>query len=294
MASKRATMAVMFWSALESKGRRRLKLNSNFRGWPLAQRTLWAWLFALATAASPAAAQTAPSLVLGAQGSIAAQYWIDPSGKATLDVAQTAFEGKQGRPADPARVMPFGAGAAVWYQLQLPKLPAPAQAVLTVPIPGIGQVELFDPDGAGGWHSRRSGDAINVDQWSVRYLYPAFALTMQPGETQATYLRMQNSHPVRVTWQLQDAAGFLETAKLWHLALGAYVGLMALVVLLSVANAVSWRDSIHLYYAVHVVLVGLSVLALTGLAGEYLWPANAWWNDAASILIPAVSVGWAA
>ena len=269
-------------------------MSSNFRGWPLVRRTLWALLFALATAAGLAVAQTDPSLVRGAQGSIAAEYWVDPTGKATLDAARTAFEGKQGRPADPAQVMPFGAGAAVWYQLQLPKLASPAQAVFTVPVPGIEQVELFHPDGVGGWHSQRSGDAINVDQWPVPYLYPAFALTVQPGETQASYLRIQNSHAVRVTWHLKSAAGFLETAKLWHLALGAYVGLMALVVLLSVANAVSWRDSIHLFYAVHVVLVGLSILSLTGLAGEYLWPANARWNDEASILIPAVSVGWAA
>lgn len=269
-------------------------MSSNFHGRSFVQRILRALLLALATIAGPAAAQVDPSLVWAPPGSIAAQYWIDPSGNAALDVARSAFEAKQGRPADPAKVMPFGGGAAVWYQLQLPTTPAPAQVVFTVPIPGIEQVELFHPDGAGRWRSQRSGDAIDVDQWPVRHLHPAFALTVQPGETQPTYLRIQNSHPVRVTWQLQDAGAFLEEAKVWHLALGMYVGLMVLVVLLSVANAVSWRDSIHLYYAVHVVLVGLSILSLTGLAGEYLWPANAWWNDKASILIPSISVGWAA
>jgi two-component system, sensor histidine kinase LadS len=269
-------------------------LGASFCRWPFRQPVLRAFVLALAAVATLAAAQTDPSQVWAERGSIAAQYWTDPSGSAALEVARTAFEAKQGRPADPRMVMPFGGGAAVWYQLQLPNVPAPAQAVFTVPIPGIEQVELFHPDGAGGWRSQRSGDAIAVDQWPVPHLYPAFALTVQPGQTQATYLRIQNSHPVRVTWQLQDAGGFLETAKVWHLALGMYAGLMVLVVLLSVANAVSWRDPIHLYYAVHVVLVGLSVLSLTGLAGEYLWPANAWWNDKASILIPAVSVGWAA
>jgi two-component system, sensor histidine kinase LadS len=258
------------------------------------QRTLWAFLLTLATAAGLAAAQTTPSLAEAGRAHIAAQYWVDPSGNAALEAAQTAFASNQGRAADPKQVMPFEGGAAVWYQLQPPKVSAPVQAVLTVPIPGIESVELFHPHGAGAWHAQRSGDAIDVDQWPVPYLHPAFALSLQPGETRPTYLRIQNSHPVRVTWQLRDAGGFLESAKVWHLALGVYVGFMVLVVLLSVANAVSWRDRIHLYYAVHVVLVGLSVMSLTGLAGEYLWPANAWWNDKASILIPAVSVGWAA
>src|SRR4051812_13580566 len=59
-------------------------------------------------------------------------------------------------------------------------------------------------------------------------------------------------------------------------------------------NTVSWRDPIHLLYAGHVVLVGLSILSLTGLAGEYLWPDNAWWNDKAPVVLPAASLGWAA
>lgn len=255
---------------------------------------LRALLLALAAIAGPAAAQADASLAWAPQASIAAQYWIDPSGNAALEVARSAFEAAQGRPADPAMVMPFGGTAAVWYQLQLPKTASAVQAMFTVPVPGIQQVELFRPEGAPGWRSLRSGDGIDVDQWPVRHLYPTFPLTLQPEETQATYLRIQNSHPIRVTWQLQGAGDFLEAAKVWHLALGVYVGLMVLVVLLSVANAVTWRDTIHLYYAVHVVLVGLSILSLTGLAGEYLWPANAWWNDKASILIPSVSVGWAA
>jgi two-component system, sensor histidine kinase LadS len=209
-------------------------------------------------------------------------------------VARNEFEAGRGDPADAGQVMPFGGGAAVWYRLQLPGITAPAQAVLTVPIPGVELVELFQPDGAGGWRSQRAGDAINVEQWPVRHLFPAFALAVQAGEMPPLYLRLQHSHPARMAWQLQDAGAFMETTKLWHLALGMYAGFIMLVVLLSVANAFSWRDSIHLYYAVHVVLVGLGVLSLTGLAGEYLWPANAWWNDKASILIPAFSVGWAA
>jgi two-component system, sensor histidine kinase LadS len=259
------------------------------------QRMLWACLLALATAAGLATAQPVdPSPASSGHANTAAQYWIDPSGNAALEVARAAFANNQGRPADPEQVMPFKGGAAVWYQLLMPQVSAPEQAVFTVPIPGIKSVELFHQDDAGGWRSQHSGDAIDVDQWPLRYLHPAFALTLQPGETQPTYLRIQNSHPVRVIWQLRDAGDFLESAKQWHLALGVYVGFMVLVLLLSVANAASWRDSIHLYYAVHVVLVGLSVLSLTGLAGEYLWPGNAWWNDTSSILIPSVSVGWAA
>jgi GGDEF domain-containing protein len=220
------------------------------------------------------------------------QYWADETGRASFDAARAAFEAGQGRPADPTVVMPLGGGRAVWYRLQLPPVQAPARAVLTVPFPGMDVVEMFRPQGAGRWYVERAGDSLPVEAWPVRYMYPAFAFTVHPDEAQATYLRVQHSHPIAVSWVLRDASSFGEAGKLWHLALGAYVGFMVLVIVLSVANAAAWRDAIHLYYAVHVVLVGLSQLSLTGLAGEYLWPGNAWWNDIASVALPAGGLAW--
>jgi len=264
-----------------------------FQGGPFWRRLARAFVLVLVTVtAGLAAAQTEPSLAWAERGDVPGQYWIDAPGKASLEAARAAFDGGQGRASDPALIMPLGGGVAIWYRLQLPAVAAPARAVFTVPFGGMNNVELFRPDGAGGWREQRSGESLPVSRWPVRYLHPAFAFTLQPGETQATYLRVQHSHPTGVAWVLRDASSFSESAKLWHLALGAYAGFMVLVVLLSIFNTFSWRDPIHLYYAVQVVLVGLSIMSLTGLAGEYLWPNNAWWNDKAEVVIPAASLGW--
>ncbi len=268
--------------------------SSNFRGCRFVQPLPACLLLALATVAGSASAQTLAAALPVLPGHVSAQYWIDPSGTATLDAARAALEAGKGRVADPSEVMPFGGGTAVWYRLELPEVVVPTQAVFTVPIAGVDRLDLFSPEGARGWHSQSAGDALDVNQWPVRFLYPAFSLTLPPGQVRATYMRVQNNHAIPVEWQLQDAGSFMQTVNLWHLALGGYVGLIVLVLLLSVVHAVSWRDFIHLYYAVHVVLVGLSILSLTGLAGEYLWPAHPWWNDKAPTVIPAVSMLWAA
>jgi diguanylate cyclase (GGDEF)-like protein len=246
----------------------------------------------LATAAGLAGAQTEPSLSWAGRVDVPGRYWVDAPGKASLETARAAFDNDQGRAANPAQIMPLGGGVAVWYRLQLPVVAAPALAVFTVPFGGMDNVELFRPEGAGGWREQRAGESLPVSQWPLRYLHPAFAFTLQPGEAQPTYLRIQHSHPTGVSWVLWDASSFAESAKVWHLALGAYAGFVLLVVLLSIFNAVSWRDPIHLYYAVQVVLVGLGVMSLTGIGGEYLWPNNAWWNDKASVVLPAASLGW--
>lgn len=218
--------------------------------------------------------------------------WFDDSGRASFERARAAFEAGQGRPVDPARLMPLGGGGAVWYRLQLPRVSSPWRAVFEVTFAGMDHVELFLPDGADGWTMQRSGDAVPVSEWPVHYLHPAFLVNVQPQQAQPAYLRIRHSQDIRVNWVLRDASDFSQVAKLWHLGLGAYVGFMLLVVMLSVVNTVSWRDPIHFYYAVHVVLMGLTVCAVTGLAGEYLWPDEPWWNDRAPLVMPAVSLAW--
>lgn len=262
------------------------------RAWPLVRRIAHAFLLLLAASAGLAAAQGEPSLVWAHRGAVAAQSWFDTTGSASLSVARAAFDGEQGRPVDFNQIVPLGQGHAVWYRVQLPPSPTRSRAVLVVPFAGIDQAELFRPDGQGGWQVQRAGDSIPVARWPMPYLYPAFAFTVETAEPQPTYLRLQHSHPIGVNWLLWDASTFNESSKLWHLVLGACAGIMLLVVVLGLAHAWSWRDPIHLYYAVHVALVGLSLMSVTGLAGEYLWPDNAWWSDIASVVLPMAALAW--
>jgi len=248
---------------------------------PLLAGVLW-----LAAAICPATASSAPATQAGAQ------YWMDRSGRVPIEVAQQAFDGGAGLPADPKRVMPLGSDAAVWYRLDLPAVTTPTRAALSMEFAGIDSVELFRADAAGRWQVQRTGDARPVSEWPLRYPKPTFVFTVQPGEREATYLRVRNAQPVRVDWVYETADDLAESAKLSHLAAGAYGGLIVVVVLISLCAAVSWRDPIHLYYTVHVLLVALSVMALTGFAGNYLWPDNAWWNDKAPAVVPALALAW--
>ncbi len=220
------------------------------------------------------------------------RFWADGSGEAGLAQARAAFDAGQGRALHSGELMPLGRGRAVWYRLVLPQVSVPVQGVLTVPIASIDSVEAFRPAGRATWQSERAGDVLPVGEWPVRYLHPAFFLLLQPGDSQrVAYVRVRHSHVLSLEPVLQELADFNESNKLWHLLLGGYLGFLVLVIVLAVAHAVLWRDSIHLYYGGHVLLVGLVVLSLTGLAGEYLWPWNAWWNDIAPAVLAAAALG---
>lgn len=260
-----------------------------------AHRAPWPWLLLagllLALAALRAVAAPAEPLIARAPGDAAGVYWIDTTGVATLAQAQAAFASGAGRPADMDAVMPIGPSSAIWYRLQMPPVPQPLRAVLRIAFPGTDHVDLYRPVDGGQWQRMRSGDHVPVVDWPLRNIDPSFMFTIEPGE-RPTFMRVENAQPIRVRWTLQDARSFFESLKLWHFALGAYGGFIAMVVLLSLFNAVSWRDPIHLYYAVHVVMVALSIVALTGVGNEYLWPDSPRWADAAPVVIPGLAMAW--
>ncbi|MDP1956316.1 MAG: 7TM diverse intracellular signaling domain-containing protein [Polaromonas sp.] len=239
----------------------------------------------------PAVAQTDQAAGpgwMGTQG--AAQLVIDGSGQQTLAQIEQRFSLGEAEPANAARIMPTGGSTAVWYRLALPVVSVPTPLVLALPHPGMNSVDLYRPLADGGWGVERSGDSIPVAQWPLPYLHPAFELVLQPGEARASYLRVQHSHPISVRWSVWSTRDFQESGKRWHFFLGAYVGLMALVILICMVNAYVLRDSIHLYYAAYVLFITFGQLSLTGLAGEYLWPGSAWWNDVASNVLPVTGV----
>ncbi|MDO9359344.1 MAG: 7TM diverse intracellular signaling domain-containing protein [Polaromonas sp.] len=237
----------------------------------------------LAAAAVPVQADTAEEW-FGRQGE--SLVLIDMSGEQTpYDMAQRFARG-EGVPAQTGRIMPTGGAASMWYQLTLPPVAVPTLRVLAVPHPGMNRVDFYRPLADGSWRVEHSGDSIAVSKWPLRYLHPAFEFVQLPDEMHPTYLRVQHSHPINVRWTLWSTREFQESSKRWHLLLGAYMGLVALVIILCSVNAWTWRDSIHSYYAAYVAVIALGQFSLTGLAGEYFWPHSAWWNDVASNVLP--------
>lgn len=214
---------------------------------------------------------------------------LDTAGDLTIDQVHARFEAGEGQTVGIGQIMPTGGGRILWYWLQLPSVAAPTRVVLEVPYPGMDNVELYrlasHAGGGGEWQPQRSGDLIPVMSWPLRHLHPAFELLLLPGESRPTYLRVAHSYPINVYWTLSDARSFQEHSEDWHLLLGIYIGLVLLIVMMSGVHAVSWRDSIHLFFAGYVLVVALGQLSLTGLGGEYLWPGSAWWNDRAPVAL---------
>ena len=223
-----------------------------------------------------------------------ADVLMDPSGQQSFAEIQRRFDNGESRPVSGSSPLPLGGERTAWLRISLPDVPAPTEAVLTVAHPGMDSVVLHQPAPGGLWKVQVSGDKLPVSQWPMPYLHPAFSLEISAADPRPVYLAVQHSTPIGIYWQLWDRASFDRQSSTLHMVLGGYLGFVVLVVILSCFNAYNWRDPIHLVYAGYVVILGLGQLSLTGLAGEYLWPDHARWNDLAAVTVPMFSAGWAA
>jgi GGDEF domain-containing protein len=257
---------------------------------------VWPWLLLLACCVPAAAQSAAPTVAAPAWHGLQypADVLIDDSGTQTLANVQDRFARGDFSTVSGSAVQPLGGAKTAWLRIRLPAVTSPTPAVLTVVHPGMDSVVLYHPVPGGSWQAQYAGDSLPVARWSIPYLHPAFALDVSPEDARPVYMAVRHSSPVGVYWQLWDKAGFEQQGTMLHMVLGGYLGFIVLVVILSCVNALNWRDPIHLVYAIYVVILGLGQLSLTGLAGEYFWPDNPWWNDIAAVALPMWSAGWAA
>lgn len=259
---------------------------------------VWQWLLVLACCGPTAAQSVAPTVAVPAPVWHGLQYpadvLIDDSGTQTLAAVQDRFARGDFSTVGGNAVQPLRGARTAWFRIRLPPVTSPASAVITVVHPGMDGVVLYHPVAGSNWQAQYSGDSLPVARWSMPYLHPAFALDVSPEDARPVYMAVRHSSPVGVYWQLWDKASFEQQDRTLHMVLGGYLGFIVLVVILSGVNAFNWRDPIHLVYAIYVVILGLGQLSLTGLAGEYFWPDNSWWNDIAAVAVPMCSAGWAA
>ena len=213
----------------------------------------------------------------------------DPGGTQGVARISARFAAGEGRPVSGQEVFALGGPQVQWFAIDLPPILAPRAAVLTVPHAGMNRVTLYWQGEGGRWLMAESGDQVPVAHWPMPYLHPAFGFVAQPGLSRV-YLSVQHSQPIGVRWRLWDRERFDDSSRLWHLAIGLYAGCMLLVVVLSVIDAVVWRESLPLYNALAVLCIGLAMAALTGLGGEFLWPLQPRWNDTATMALPSLAV----
>ena len=164
-----------------------------------------------------------------------------------------------------------------WIKLTLQRdMHAPARWVLEVGSVTQLDLQLYQPDGRGGWRVRQSGERVafseNRDHPYRRMVFDLAALGEQPT---TFYLRAfdpaGNSFPLRI-WQLDDLT---QLAARENLGLGAIYGVVFALLLYNLFILISLRDKAYFWYVLTTAFALLFIMSMTGHGAQYLWPNHA-------------------
>jgi two-component system, sensor histidine kinase LadS len=181
----------------------------------------------------------------------------------------------------------------LWLRLDvLRSAKAPAIWVLSVPLPFIDKVTLYQPNTAGGFNAISAGDRIAVAQWPERARYPLFRISVPEG-TQTLYVQIQGSTSANIPVVLASEAEANSDTQISYLGLGLVFGLLLLMVLVCVLQGYAYKDGVYALYGAYVLMVIVAIACYNGLAAQYLWDESPVWADNSQAVMGALTSGMA-
>jgi two-component system, sensor histidine kinase LadS len=162
--------------------------------------------------------------------------------------------------------------------------------VLEVGSSTVAKAQLFYRGNDGHWVQQEAGSDFAVSDWPLPGRYPTFELSTQPDRPVRYWLRLEQDHvefsaPLRI----YRASWLLPVRERVQFLFGADFGLIALIALGSVANAIVHRDRNFAVFSLYVAALGVGQLAAFGLGEEHLWDGWPRWNETAMFLLPGIS-----
>ncbi len=166
--------------------------------------------------------------------------------------------------------------------------------LLQLEYPLFDNITVFIPDGSGGYSQKVTGDALPYAERDVNHRTYLFRLPEHKGEVRDYYLRLQTEGSTQVSMSLWKAETFIEEVDSSNLLLGAYYGVMLLLLLTAFVSYMKVREKLFLFYGLYLLSYILFQFSLNGFSYQYLWPGSPWFTTrATSAFIGIVVVGGA-
>jgi len=230
--------------------------------------------------ALPLGAQTPLSTPSVPWSGLTPPAWIlsDGGGAQTPARVMGRFAAGEGAVAQPGDRAALRASGAHWLAIDLPAVQAPREVVLEIPVSDVQRVVFYSPQADERWASAEAGALLPVARWPMAHLSPAFAWTLQPGQNRV-YLSVEGRRPTELAWRLWDRSAFERHAQTLHLIWGAALGGMVLLVVMSLVQALQYRNGLPLSFAGACLALAVAAAAHGGVGAEYLWPERAGWSE---------------
>ncbi|UPT65690.1 MAG: sensor histidine kinase [Sphingobacteriales bacterium JAD_PAG50586_3] len=147
---------------------------------------------------------------------------------------------------------------------------------LMVDYPMLDTVQYFGVDKAGIVDSFYSGSAYPFSQRQIDNNRIIFELK---SDITTIYLRVRSSYNLQLPLTLYSYEKLNSTIGKENFYQGSYFGFVILIVIYGLLIYISSRDSIYIYYLLHVAVTGLIMAHLSGYTFQNLWPNYPYLNN---------------
>ncbi|WP_371282450.1 7TM diverse intracellular signaling domain-containing protein [Dokdonella sp.] len=156
--------------------------------------------------------------------------------------------------------------------------------------PLLDYLDLWAPDGKGGWRHIATGDRTPFSSREIDHRDFLFDLEVPAGSERTFYLRAQSGGPVDLSLSLNDTSSLISKLSTEQLAFGAYYGGFIVLVLYNFFIFLVVRDRAFVYYLLYAASYGLYFAIHNGLAFQFLWPDSPNWANQALLVMLSLTL----
>jgi PAS domain S-box-containing protein len=206
------------------------------------------------------------------------EVFIDSGGSRTFDeIRSGAVFKKLSMPG-----MNFGfTGSTVWLRFTVDIAPhSDIHWYIEIGYPLLDRIELFTPDGRGGYAGMVQGDRMPFDKkymGHVNFLFPA---VNSPGRY-TYYLKASSTSSMVLPVALLSEKSLITQIIHGRITRGLFYGAFLVMILFNLVLAFTVKDRSYLFYILFIMACLLFGLILDGTGFQYLWPNAPPLNDGA-------------
>jgi diguanylate cyclase (GGDEF)-like protein len=221
-----------------------------------------------------------------------ARYWLDDERHETPDALEAAGDSIGWSLRQDGQTYRID-GKAFWVQFDAISN-GTQRWFLEIGSSGVDRAQIFWRTADGRWVQQEAGDTRQVSQWPLPGRLPTFELAGPTGQPVRYWLRIEHA---RVDFAspliLYDQSLLLASREREQFLLGGYFSLAAVIAIVSLANAIAFRDRNFAAYAVYVGSLAVGQLAYLGVGAQHVWDEWLRWNELATFVLPGISAATA-
>ena len=137
---------------------------------------------------------------------------------------------------------------------------------------------------------KKTGSMRPIETRDHKYHNIVFLLRFPKPNTHTVYMRLKSEQSMTIPLNLWSMTAFMNRSQSNYLIIGAYIGILLIMMGYNIFLLLSLKDRSYFYYTVSILTILMFSLSVQGLALIYLWPKLLAWNRLSLLIFAGLMV----